>query len=169
MSDQFPLSSWMWPGLFSPFKYSGCGGQAQVVHGACPGLLWLFWQGRGNWLQAVSGQRLDLPTVQWLQLWLPRSQSRVTSINIEIHQPSPTRDFRTWRWFFFLLGVGQFIGGQCSFSGENHYNVIVVQTSEGKSEQRLVTILLQIRVYRCQLPFFRSQLRKNQRVDEGRG
>lgn len=48
--------------------YSGCGGQAKVVHGTCPGLLGLFWQGRGNWLQAVSGQRLDLPTVQWLQL-----------------------------------------------------------------------------------------------------
>lgn len=131
--------------------YAGCGGQAEVVHGACPGLLWLFWQGRVNWLQAVSGQWLDLPTVQWLQLWLPWSQSRVTSINIEIHQPSPTRDFRTWRGFF-LLGMGQFIGGQCSFSGENHYNV-KLQTSEGKNERRLVTVLLQIPLYRCQTSF----------------
>lgn len=137
----------MWPGLFSPFDVLWLWRASRSCAWSLPWAALTLLAGPRELAAGSVWATLDLPTV--LQLWLPWSQSRVTSINIEIHQPSPTRDFRTWRWFLFHLGVGQFIGGQCSFSGENHYNVKL--DFGRKIQQRLATILLQIPVHWCQL------------------
>lgn len=153
MSDQFPLFLIGCDLDFSLLSvYAGCGGQAEVVHGACPGLLWLFWQGWGNWLQAVSGQLIfqlcsgcsfDFPGLNHVLL-----QSILRFISL--HQPG-TSELGSDS----SLRVGQFIGGQCSFSGENHYNV-KLDFGRKENEQRLVTILLQIPLYWCQRLLFRS-------------
>lgn len=94
---------WMWPGLFSPFSVCWLWRASRSCAWSLPWAALTLLAGPRE-LAAGSIWATDFPTVQWLQLWLPWSQSRVTSINIEIHQPSPTRDFRTWRWFFFESG-----------------------------------------------------------------
>lgn len=113
--------------------YAGCGGQAEVVHGACPGLLWLFGRaegmgcrwclGNGSIFQLCSGCSFDFPGLNDVLL-----QSILRSISL--HQPGTSELGGD-----YSLRVGQFIGGQCSFSGENHYNV-KLQTSEGKKTSR---------------------------------
>lgn len=59
---------------------SDCGVQAEAVRGACPGLRGLA--------AGIVWVTLDLPAEQLLPLWFPGSQSCVTSVNTEIHQPS---------------------------------------------------------------------------------
>ena len=131
--------------------YSGCGVQAAAVHGAFP---WAaLSQGQGSWLQAVSRQRSIFLPHSCCSFDSPCADRVVTSINIKFHQPSPTRDFCTWRWFLFLVGAGQCIRGQCSYQWEKYRYKLTSDPCALAS-----TLFLQI-----------LQLRKNKRVDEGQG
>lgn len=154
LSDWFPLSSLDVTPTFVSFW---CTRAAEYKQKLCmelsPELLCLFWQGQGSWLQAVSRQHYIFLPHNYCKLWFPLCRSCVTSINIKFHQPSPTRDFCTWRWFLFLVGAGQCVRGQCSFQWEKYRYELTSDPCALAS-----TPFLQI-----------VQLRKNERVDEGQG
>lgn len=133
--------------------YSGCGVQAEVVHGAFPWAALSLLAGPGELAAGSVQATLHLPAAQLLQLWFPLCRSCVTSINIKFHQPSPTRDFCTWRWFLFFVGAGQCVRGQCSFQWEKYRYKLTSDPCALAS-----TPFLQI-----------VQLGKNERVDEGQG
>lgn len=154
LSDWFLLSSL---DVTPTFVSSWCTRAAECKQQLCmelsPELLCLFWQGQGSWLQAVSRQRSIFLPHSCCSFDSPCADRVVTSINIKFHQPSPTRDFCTWRWFLFLVGAGQCIRGQCSYQWEKYRYKLTSDPCALAS-----TLFLQI-----------LQLRKNKRVDEGQG
>lgn len=133
--------------------YSGCGVPAEVVHGAFPWAALSLLAGPGELAAGSVQATLDLSAAQLLQLWFPLCRWCVTSINIKFHQPSPTRDFYTWRWFLFLVG-----------GGPVHKRAVFFQWEKYRYKLTLDPCAL------ASTPFLQIvQLRKNERVDEGQG
>lgn len=133
MGDQFPLSSLDVTWTFLSFQCMlavegkqrlcmelalGCSDSLAGPRELAAGGVWAT-AGSSNCAVAAA----DFPGLNDVLL-----QSILRSISL--HQPGTSELGGD-----YSLRVGQFIGGQCSFSGENHYNV-KLQTSEGKKTSR---------------------------------